>query len=906
MSMIKNKRIIGVCITQLQNSRQIAYLNHLYRYAQNTNSKLIIFHSFSDFEKPNFFHDDGGAIFNVINFDLIDALVIDTKGISDTTLISSLVEKAAVYGVPLLSEDLFLPVSFETECEEKPLSDDLHESVYDLHYAMKDSMLHEDFMYEWIAKILTVCDIKGLYSLLSEGILYGSYVCLNHNFIDSMIKSDATGTRTFSDKLVVISSQPSDTEALKKNSLPCSDMIPNKEDWSNDTTSYILNTIHADGKVYGYYAFPTDCISVMAQPLKRVVSVLNLAFRMVSNQFRHTDMRISLKQAVMADTDRHLPLNLLIEKNLFFYHFQPIVNAHDGTIFAYEALMRTDPVIYMSPLEVIDAASTYGRLYDIEKATMWNTLAYVSEHKEHFATCKLFVNSIPAYMLNSEDWEALVAKYGHLMNKLVIEMTEQTEMDNDRISVIRNRLKQNDISLAIDDYGTGFSNISNLIRYSPNYVKIDRSLVEHIQEKPRIQKLVAGIIEFVHENGYFALAEGVETHEELKTMIALGSDLIQGYYLAKPTSYLVGELPENLREEVVELNRMRSEYEVRVYCPKENEVVDLARITTEHYNALLIETEHVTIQGVPGTPINCSISIRDGLHTHINLKNVYITTEKEVPLIDLGNFTNATISLEGDNEIINRGIRVPQSSDLHLTGEGSLHIHCEMLNSYGIGNDRDNSYGNILIDFIGMLHIDISGENSVAIGGGKNDANSIISIHQTKVHLECSGNNCVGIGNFDGNCIIDIMKSKDIIEISSATAVGIGCVSGSANILIDHHKISVVESGIGLCGIGVLNGGTGRLIASHGSIACDLRGRNIVCYGTDGGELDCSMLLTSTDFYCEGNTVTGIGDINGSGNINLRDAHLTMKILARDNLDIGSKYGKLETINIQKQIKVNE
>ena len=608
----------------------------------------------------------------------------------------------------------------------------------------------------------------------------------------------------------------------------------------------------------------------------------------------------------MSQTDVHLPLNLLIERNLFFYHFQPIVNAHDGTVFAYEALMRTDPVIYMPPLEVIDAASAYGRLYDIEKATMWNTLAYISEHEELFSDCKLFVNSIPAYMLNTADWNALVEKHGHLMDKLVIEMTEQTEMDNDRISVIRNRLKEHNIALAIDDYGTGFSNISNLIRYNPNYVKIDRSLVEHIQDKPRIQKLVAGIIEFVHENGYFALAEGVETHEELKTMISLGSDLIQGYYIAKPTAYVLRELPETLRNEIVELNRMRSEYEVRVYRPKEGETVDLAQITAEHYNALLIETEHVIIQGIPDTSIHCSIAIRDGLHTHITLKDVHITTEKEVPLIDLGNFTNATIRLEGDNKLVNRGIRVPQNSDLYLTGEGSLDIHCEMLNSYGIGNDRDNSYGNLHIDFVGMLHIDINGENSVAIGGGKNDASSIISIRKTKIHLEGSGNNCVGIGNFDGNCIIDIKNSKQTIEISSATAVGIGCVSSNANILIEHYKTIITESGIGLCGIGVLHGGKGRLIVAHGAIICDIRGRNIVCFGTDGGSLDCSTLLTSTDFYCEGNSVTGIGDINGSGNISLRDSNLTMRILARDNLDIGSKGGKLETINIQKQIKVNE
>ncbi|MBE5931717.1 MAG: EAL domain-containing protein [Lachnospiraceae bacterium] len=904
--MIGDKKIIGACIAGIHNNAQISYLNQLYRYARENDYKLLIFNSFADSKNQNSFHDDAGAVYGLINFHLIDALVIHEQSMCSSSLTEALYSQANAQGVSILPEELFLSDSFRSEDLQTPSADRISDTVFDLRHAMMDSILHEDFMYEWLSKVLTIRDIKDLDTLLAEVILYDSYLCLNHNIIDLILHNASQDGNCFSENPIVISSQPIASDTDLKTGFPLSDMIPHSTEWLTDNSAYILSTVHVDGKIYGYYALRTDNFTTMASPLKRVNSALNLAFRIVSNEFRHTDMSLSIKQAMLTDTDKHLPLNLLIEKNLFFYHFQPIADAHNGTIFAYEALMRTDPVIYMSPLEVLNAASAYGRLYDIEKATMQNTLAYISEHEELFEDCKLFVNSIPAHMLNAADWSAIVNKYGHLLDKLVIEMTEQTEMDNDRITVIRNRLKAHNISLAIDDYGTGFSNISNLIRYAPNYVKIDRSLIENIQEKPKMQKLVAGIIEFVHENGFYALAEGVETHEELKTMIALGSDLIQGYYIAKPASYILRELPESLRDEIVELNRMRSGYEIKVYCPKEDEVVDLARITAEHYNAILIETEHVTVQGVPGTAINCSIAIRDGLHTHITLKDVYITTEKEGPLLDLGNFTNATVILEGDNEIINRGIRVPQSSDFHLTGEGSLHIHSEMLNSYGIGNDMDNSYGNIWIDFIGQLHIDISGENSVAVGGGKNDAGSIISIHQTKVQIECSGNNCVGIGNFDGNCIIDIKKSKDILNVSGANAVGIGCISGNANILIDHHKISVTESGIGLCGIGVLRGGAGRLIASHGSIACDLRGRNIVCFGTDGGSLDCSTFLTSTDFYCEGNSVTGIGDINGSGNIYLRDSNLTMRILARDNLDIGSKYGKLETINIQKQIKVNE
>ncbi|MBQ8547101.1 MAG: EAL domain-containing protein [Lachnospiraceae bacterium] len=903
--MIRDKKVIGVCITKIQENDRVVYLDRLHHYANKNGYKLIIFNSFTDYGIQDSFHDDDCAVYDLLDFRIIDILAVHSKSFPDSTIPDTLRHKAELRNIPILSDTEFL-----SDTEEAALasasSNNTGDSIFELHHTIKDSMFQEDFMYAWLAQVVSARDINKLQALLTEVILYGSYICLNKTFLDLLINNSMKTEKGFSDELIVLSSQPVSEQSSERNHLMRSNIIPNHDEWDNDTTAYILNTIHADGKAYGYYAFRTDNLSGMTVPLKRVVSALNLAFCIVSKQFSHSDTRFNIKQAVMSQTDVHLPLNLLIERNLFFYHFQPIVNAHDGTVFAYEALMRTDPVIYMSPLEVIDAASAYGRLYDIEKATMWNTLAYISEHEELFSDCKLFVNSIPAYMLNTADWNALVEKHGHLMDKLVIEMTEQTEMDNDRISVIRNRLKEHNIALAIDDYGTGFSNISNLIRYNPNYVKIDRSLVEHIQDKPRIQKLVAGIIEFVHENGYFALAEGVETHEELKTMISLGSDLIQGYYIAKPTAYVLRELPETLRNEIVELNRMRSEYEVRVYRPKEGETVDLAQITAEHYNALLIETEHVIIQGIPDTSIHCSIAIRDGLHTHITLKDVHITTEKEVPLIDLGNFTNATIRLEGDNKLVNRGIRVPQNSDLYLTGEGSLDIHCEMLNSYGIGNDRDNSYGNLHIDFVGMLHIDINGENSVAIGGGKNDASSIISIRKTKIHLEGSGNNCVGIGNFDGNCIIDIKNSKQTIEISSATAVGIGCVSGNANILIEHYKTIITESGIGLCGIGVLHGGKGRLIVAHGAIICDIRGRNIVCFGTDGGSLDCSTLLTSTDFYCEGNSVTGIGDINGSGNISLRDSNLTMRILARDNLDIGSKGGKLETINIQKQIKVNE
>lgn len=599
--------------------------------------------------------------------------------------------------------------------------------------------------------------------------------------------------------------------------------------------------------------------------------------------------------------------NLLIEKNLFHYHFQPIVDAQEGKVFGYEALMRTDPVINMKPLEVIEVATNLGKLYEIEMATMYNMMEYLSQNYAQFADKKLFINSIPAYMLNALDWHGLVEKYGKVMDKLVVEMTEQTEMNDEHLARFRNRLKKHNISLAIDDYGTGFSNLSNLIRYSPDYVKIDRALIQDIQEKPKMQKLVAGIIEFIHENGYSALAEGVENYEELKTMIGLGADYIQGFYVARPTAQLQMEIDEKFRDEIITLNLMRSEYIVKVYCPAENETVNLSQLATQHYNNILIDKENVVIEGIKGTPISCTITVKEGINTNITLKDVSITTEKEVPLIDIGSGSNAVIRVDGSNEILNRGIRVPQGSELKLTGDdGSLHIHCEMLNSYAIGGDKESTYGNINIEYLPQLIIDTNGENCIGIGGGRNATDSKIRIIRSGIRLECAGGNAIGIGSFDGNSSMEIQNAGIDINMSCGNAVGIGAIKGNANIEMQNYSLNIIESGNNLCGIGVLSNGEGSIDVFGGTIECDIRGKNIVCLGSDYGALDCNVKNSNTIFYCEGNSVVGIGDMNGRGNVSIRDANLNMTILAKEILDIGSKNGRLELVGSKRNIRINE
>lgn len=247
--------------------------------------------------------------------------------------------------------------------------------------------------------------------------------------------------------------------------------------------------------------------------------------------------------------------SVLVEKNLFSYYFQPIVNAKNGEIYAYEALMRTDPSIGMNPLQVLETAGAYKRLYDIERATMFNVMGRFAEDFEKFGGRKVFINSIPGHFLNENDNKALSEKYAEFMKYFVFEITELNSISDDELDSIRFIGKDgSENEIAIDDYGTGHSNIVNLLRYSPHIVKIDRFLITDIHKDVNKQMFVRSTIEFARLNGIKVLAEGVETSDEMRTVIDFGVDYIQGYYTGRPAPDPIAEINPEIRDEILKAN----------------------------------------------------------------------------------------------------------------------------------------------------------------------------------------------------------------------------------------------------------------------------------------------------------------------------------------------------------------
>lgn len=253
-----------------------------------------------------------------------------------------------------------------------------------------------------------------------------------------------------------------------------------------------------------------------------------------------------------APKDAYRLFELLIEKNLFIYNFQPIIDARTGEIYAYEALMRTTSEIGMNPGEILKIAKDYMRLYDIEKATLNNVLFFMNNHFDKFIGKRVFINTIPGHFLNAEDYEAINDRYGHLLKYCVIEITEQNDITDDELNRIKNLGGENSgCQLAVDDYGAGCSNIVNLLRYKPQVIKIDRYLISDIHNDINKQMFVKSTIDFAQMNGIKTVAEGVETIEELRAVISYGVDLIQGFYTARPAPEPLQELSDRIKYEIV-------------------------------------------------------------------------------------------------------------------------------------------------------------------------------------------------------------------------------------------------------------------------------------------------------------------------------------------------------------------
>lgn len=234
-------------------------------------------------------------------------------------------------------------------------------------------------------------------------------------------------------------------------------------------------------------------------------------------------------------------ISRIVKEEAIRYAFQPIVSMTDRRVIAYEALMRPDSDLLGRPDVFLRVAENESRLGQVEHMTWFLALKAFFEQLRPGDEAKLFINSISNQVLSKQDMQRLEELYGEKLGSVVMEITESTRGQAECEAVKREFCSRWKIPIALDDYGSGYSNSDVLLSRCFNYAKLDMSLIRNIHQNPATCTLVTGMIDFSHANGLLVIAEGIETEAEYQKLLELGADYGQGFYFARPDFSLYRE-----------------------------------------------------------------------------------------------------------------------------------------------------------------------------------------------------------------------------------------------------------------------------------------------------------------------------------------------------------------------------
>lgn len=208
--------------------------------------------------------------------------------------------------------------------------------------------------------------------------------------------------------------------------------------------------------------------------------------------------------------------------------FQPIVDLSDGSVFAYEALVRCKVEAFRAPPTLFAQAEREqccGRL-----GRMIRDVSFGSE-----VPAALFVNLHPAEL--SERW--LVRPddpIGFHSNDVYLEVTESAAFDQPELTrrVLKDVCERVDARLVVDDFGAGYSDVFRVLELEPDVVKFDRNLISNADTDAAKRERLNYLVDLCTELGALVVVEGVETEGELRAVRESGAPLAQGYLLGRP------------------------------------------------------------------------------------------------------------------------------------------------------------------------------------------------------------------------------------------------------------------------------------------------------------------------------------------------------------------------------------
>lgn len=247
---------------------------------------------------------------------------------------------------------------------------------------------------------------------------------------------------------------------------------------------------------------------------------------------------LDAKAQIIKNMDALLILKNAIKHDCITPYFQPIYNTNTKKIEKYESLARivTDSGEVIAPFVFLDVA-VKSKLYpEITKAIITKSFEFFSDKDMEFS-----INLSIVDIQSKEIMRFIIAKLQEFKEpqRVVFEILETDRIENyEEIKNFIKEVKKFGCKVAIDDFGSGYSNFSHILELNVDYLKIDASLVKFVTTDENSRVVVKTIINFASNLGLKTIAEFVEDKDSLELLEKMGVDFVQGYYIGKPENKL--------------------------------------------------------------------------------------------------------------------------------------------------------------------------------------------------------------------------------------------------------------------------------------------------------------------------------------------------------------------------------
>jgi EAL domain-containing protein (putative c-di-GMP-specific phosphodiesterase class I) len=230
---------------------------------------------------------------------------------------------------------------------------------------------------------------------------------------------------------------------------------------------------------------------------------------------------------------REVNIRSIIRERMFYHVYQPIYYLANWSLCGYEALFRSE--LFLNPEVVFEIARKQKNLFELDTASVFHSaFTYFAAKREGFLFFNIFPSTLlhPAFFSFMENFFANIRIPG---KNIVLEINEAEEITNvQKLWEVISFLRQNGFRIAFDDVGKGASSFHDIIKFQPDYIKLDRYFSKNLAHSPKKQNIIKKLLEYC-SNDVQVILEGLEKPEDLAIAKVLGVPMGQGYSLGKPS-----------------------------------------------------------------------------------------------------------------------------------------------------------------------------------------------------------------------------------------------------------------------------------------------------------------------------------------------------------------------------------